>query len=152
MQWQFSYTSSWSWIKGTNGDPMFKGNITVDNSLNHKVSFDNNALTDYRVHLNLNVGKSAWTQVLTPSNSNWNSVGRLTDYGNVSFKSLPDPPTLDLELFDIDFFMTTNLLLPDSTVINFKADPGVCLPRDLYLVGDIVSKARVKGLAVADPE
>lgn len=123
---------------------MYGGSVTIDNKLDQKTNFDNNALVDYRVRLNLHVGKGAWSQVRTPSDSHWYQIIGATDYGDVSFNALPDPPTFDMELFNIDFFMTTNLLLPNSNVINFKADPGVRFPRDLYLVGHIIDKAQVK--------
>lgn len=58
-------------------------------------------------------------------------------------------PSFDFKLFDIDFFMTTNLLLPNQKVIESKTKPGGRIPWDLYPVGQVVHKDKVYARRVA---
>jgi hypothetical protein len=146
---QFSFSTDWMWINGATGKPEFSGSVAVTNTLDKKRYFDNGALPDYRVHLNVDVNKTDWDQDMKPSNSNWDAVKRMSNWGSFSFDALPTPPSFKLELFDIDFFMTTNLLLPNSKVIEFEAEPGVRFPRDLYLVGQIVHEDQVNARRAA---
>ena len=148
LKWEFSFTTGWMWVHGGTGE-MVTGNVTVTNTLDKKKFFDNTVLPDYRVHLDASIKKDDWDWSRSVTNDKWYQVASATVWNVLSKDAMPDPPSLNLEVFDIDFFMTTNLLLPNSKVIEFKADPGVRFPRDLYLVGQIVHEDKVNARRAA---
>ncbi|KAG6811199.1 hypothetical protein H0H92_008561 [Tricholoma furcatifolium] len=141
LDWGFSFTADWS-VTPTGGSPAW-GTLDVTNKLSKKKVFNNDNLAKYEVSLDAGF-----------TSSNWNAPS-YTVHGHIAgwylFKDFltkkigglqPKLPSMSLLLFDIRFFMLTNLLLPNQHVIEFAKDPGARFPRDLYLVGQ-VAKASV---------
>lgn len=147
LKWKFDFTTDWIWVNGSTGTP-HGGDVTVKYTLDKEDFFDNHALSNYRVHLNASISKNDWGRTEEPSEGDWFNIIRQTHWDSPAFAALPDAPTFDLKLFDIDFFMTTNLLLPNQHVIEFNAEPGVRFPRDLYLVGHIIHESKVRARLV----
>ena len=64
--------------------------------------------------------------------------GAKSDYPSWAVQQLPTFSTLQLDLGNLYFFLTTNLLLPSRKVISIDTDAGLRIPRDFYIVGSIV--------------
>lgn len=124
------------WVHGATGVP-HSGTVTVTDKLDKGKYFDNSALPDHLVHLDASFNKDEWVFHREFTNEGWHDVASRTNWDALSRNALPAPPSLHLEILNINFFMTTNLLLPNSKVIEFKAEPGVRFPRDLFLVGHV---------------
>lgn len=54
--------------------------------------------------------------------------------------NLPTLPTPDLKMGSLDFFLTTNLLMPGQKVISIDSTVGLRVPHDFYIVGNVVTK------------
>lgn len=57
---------------------------------------------------------------------------------------MPQLPTFDLDLVNMYFFFTTNLLLPDRKVIDIDTAAGLRIPRDFYIVGHVEHAEKVE--------
>lgn len=144
MDWNFDCSIKWTeWTPPNNNH---WGEVTIKNKLKENTPpkvIDDSKLPDYVVHLNVSIAASDWEKpdISAADPSYWESVAGATNWKPDSVvDALPSLPTVNFELIDFNFFLTTNLLLPYRKVIRFDKDPGVRFPRDLYVVGHVLEK------------
>ncbi|KAM6497702.1 hypothetical protein JOM56_005650 [Amanita muscaria] len=143
LEWTISYSRDWSMTP--HGGTSHSGTATVTNKVNEKKYIDNDSLPQYKLRLDASLKEDNWTSNSTSTNSfYWTVFSRDMQYSSKIKDAEPDLPTFTLVLFDFDFFMVTNLLLPNQKVIEFEKQPGARFPRDLYLVGKMVHQNKVK--------
>ncbi|KAG6819308.1 hypothetical protein H0H93_013134, partial [Arthromyces matolae] len=123
LEWgPFDFDEHWS-VTPIGGGSQW-GTVTVTNKLNKKKIFSNDKLPTYEISLDASFTKSDWDPLSYSGSggiAGWHFFKEfLTDkIGGIQ----PDLPSLPLLLFDIKFFMITNLLLPNQDVIEFSKDP-----------------------------
>jgi hypothetical protein len=138
LEWKFSFEVGWS-MSGWGYQA--SGTVKTTDKLNKKKYIDSSSLSDYKVRLDASLKADDWELQYETDNSEWDKVFGAVDWIPNFAQVQPKLPSFDFQLFDIDFFLTTNLLLPNKKVIKFKTTPGARMPRDLYLVGEFIHKA-----------
>jgi hypothetical protein len=139
LEWEFEFHAEWIMAKPL---PTY-GKTKVTNKLRRETHIDSSQLHDYVVRLDGSLTPLDWDPPINePDKPNlWeiivNILGGARLFTATVTQAQPNVG-FDFELFNIDFFMTTNLLLPNQRVIDFKTKPGARFPWDLYLVGNIV--------------
>lgn len=99
------------------------------------MSVDDSDLPNYLLHIDVGIDSSDWDR------PDIKSHGGVTGWEpSFATDALPSLPSTKVELITFKFFLTTNLLLPGSKVINFEKAPGARFPKDLYVVGHVTKK------------
>ena len=113
--------------------------MKVTNTLNKK-DIDNSGLPTYKVRLDASLTQDDWGQPDIVPVEGGGLFGGVQWVPSFIEDAQPKPPIFSFELFDFDFLLTTNLLLPTREVIDFEVNPGARFPRDLYIVGKVKAK------------
>jgi hypothetical protein len=97
----------------------------------------NTTVTDHFIQMDLKVDKKDWKFQVTKDWS-WFPTDRQLGFEDVQ----PVLPSFTISMGSMDFFLTTNLLLPGEKVIDVdKSDAaGLRIPHDYMLVGNVVHK------------
>lgn len=118
--------------------------MKITNKLKKTKSVDNSDLPKYLLHMDVNIDSSDWEKpdIKADDPGWWEAIGgKLNWKPSLVTNALPSSmPSVKVELINFNFFMTTNLLLPGSNVINFEKAPGARFPKDLYVVGHVAKK------------
>jgi hypothetical protein len=147
LQWEFEFHAEWM---VANPLPSY-GKTKVTNKLRREKHIDSSQLPDYVVRLDGSLTPLDWDPPINePDNpSLWEIIlkilGGARSYMDVVTQAQPNVG-FDLELFNFDFFVTTNLLLPNRNVVKFDTNPGARFPWDLYLVGRLENVDEVRAL------
>ncbi|KIL60137.1 hypothetical protein M378DRAFT_952949 [Amanita muscaria Koide BX008] len=141
LEWEFSFKMEWGITVGGRAGAETWGIVEVTDKVNKKKYVDNDDLPEYKLRLDASLKDDDWEAHYKARNP----IGWETFHDGVRWdqKFAQAQPSFNLELFNIDFFLMTNLLLPNQKVIKFKTEPGARMPRDLYLVGHVVHEDRV---------
>jgi len=141
LDWTFHYTTGWGMtVIGAGAGGNFYGDVKITNTLNKDKTIDSNSdLPIYKVALDLSFTKSDWDIPKGEAIGGGGFFGGSTWAPSFAPNAQPDLPSFNFNLFDFNFFLTTNLLLPTSDVIKFDVTPGIRMPRDLYIVGHVAA-------------
>lgn len=144
LQWDFTYDIHWSMtVVGGGPSASWWGTAKITNKLDKKNFFDDSYLPQYKIHLDASCKPDDWS-VTTTAEDHWYMFWKWAKDIKEMKDARPDLPSFSLALLDLDFFMTTNLLLPGQKVIELDNKPGSRFPRDLYLVGQIKHVGEVR--------
>lgn len=113
------------------------GTCTVKNSLRKTAAFSSK-LSDGTLDMDLNVKQGDWDapEVNKTADSVFSDVFG-TSNPTWFDSSLPAMPSLSLDMGSLNFFLTTNLLMPDQKVIAIDSEAGLRIPHDYYIVGQV---------------
>lgn len=117
------------------------GTCTVKNALRKTAAFSSK-LSDGTLDMDLNIRQGDWDKpdVTKTADSVFNKVFGNAEGPQWFESSLPDMPSLALDMGSLNFFLTTNLLMPDQKVIAIDADAGLRIPHDYYIVGNVAKR------------
>ncbi|GJJ09104.1 hypothetical protein Clacol_003326 [Clathrus columnatus] len=129
--WNYKYKFDWRdyhvYQEGITSDRY--GSVTVENTLNED-AYTVKLKDEYTLQVNFTIRKEKWDVTATPDDQDfWNLI-------NGGSKEVP-PWTKDLNVFlpemsidmgSLNFFLTTNLLLPSREVIDIDTSLGVQVP------------------------
>ncbi|KAF8817288.1 hypothetical protein BYT27DRAFT_7153443 [Phlegmacium glaucopus] len=142
-QLNWGFTSSVKWSQWTSNVTQ-SGTVKITNKLEKTKSVDDSDLPNYLVHMDVSIDSSDWDKpdIKADETTWWEKIAGATDWKpTLVTDALPSSlPSVKVELINFNFFVTTNLLLPGSKMINFKKDPGARFPKDLYVVGHVATK------------
>ncbi|KAK6544733.1 hypothetical protein TWF694_001418 [Orbilia ellipsospora] len=148
MKFSLSKTTDWSYTVYCDGPP---GSIRHEGRVYHQFEFVDSAtwkgsddITKYPNIINLKfIHQENFTVTGTTENYSWGQRvwgGKENEVPAVYKSITVKVPQMNLDLPGIDYFLTTNLLLPGARLFKAK-DPqrNLATPRDLILLGDIAS-------------
>ncbi|GJJ13686.1 hypothetical protein Clacol_007942 [Clathrus columnatus] len=139
--WTYEYTFNWSTHTDRYNDMPEKnrhGTVTVENTLNK--AFPAIGLADdYTMKIRFLIEKDDWNVETKPHDPTfWDELGggvketpRWVKNMNVHI------PAIDFNMGSLDFFLTTNLLLPSREVIDIDKNLGVQVPNDFFIIGNV---------------
>ncbi|GJJ09110.1 hypothetical protein Clacol_003332 [Clathrus columnatus] len=133
--WSYEYRFSWSAAVVGLGES--RGSATVQNTLND--NFPIKISEDYKLTLNFKVLKDDWSVKVIPDSTDfWDQLGGGSDQTPTWILSMNiGIPDLEINMGSLDYFLTTNLLLPTRKVIDIDTELGLQIPGDFFIVGNV---------------
>ncbi|GJJ09107.1 hypothetical protein Clacol_003329 [Clathrus columnatus] len=136
--WSYKYKFSWDEYSALGDGSDRNGSVTVENTLDedtYPVKLEN----EYTLEVNFKIRKEKWKVTATPdSQSFWDIInGGSTKVPSWTKDLNVFLPEMNIDMGSLDFFLTTNLLLPSREVIDIDTKLGVQVPGDFYLVGSV---------------
>ncbi|GJJ09135.1 hypothetical protein Clacol_003357 [Clathrus columnatus] len=133
--WAYKYSFSW-YMKTQGIGP--EGTVNVENTLaedSFPIELDNN----YTLKMTFQVRREKWEVKTTAADKTfwekWNGGVEITPSWVSSMNA--NHPKMDIDMGSLNFFVTTNLLLPSREVIDIDTSLGVQVPGDFYIVGNV---------------
>lgn len=119
------------------------GGITATHTLNHSLNTCA-ILDDSTLQVDCSITRGDWSVSFAGDDQSWIStfLGGRKEVPDWMKQLSVEVPSFQICFGKLDFFLTTNLLMPNRKVISIDTTAGLQIPGDFYVVGKVISNTR----------
>ncbi|EMR63977.1 hypothetical protein UCREL1_9073 [Eutypa lata UCREL1] len=147
-EWTYDYHFGWMCVyaplpKSDSIGTVVNGGITATHTLNHSLNTCA-ILDDSTLQVDCSITRGDWSVSFAGDDQSWIStfLGGRKEVPDWMKQLSVEVPSFQICFGKLDFFLTTNLLMPNRKVISIDTTAGLQIPGDFYVVGKVISNTR----------